>query len=413
MRLHECICTPTRACINRYMHTRTQTHIYTYTYIWTCTYTCIHAHTYTYACICTLPHRQKISTTTPQRVKQCHRRTYASIYICMHIHIYMHIHICTPCSECVADVYVDVEELPFERVHLHMHWCCTEHLFQIACNTQCKKKCTYIYTYTHMHTHTYTLEHTCTCITPSTRCNTDTETHNLCTKMHTHTHTHVYKRIHIHVHTHVHIYTYIHVRTHTHIHIYTHTHTKCTYARTQARLERRRGSDRARSWCRRRKPCTSLSFDAIKLHLAPPMLGLHCTHFLRHQCPSTPHPLFPTYLRTVCKIGSLRSCRKIRGKAAVQQSPSRWARRTSSPRMTKVTVHGESKGQWGTTKPTTAHHTITTARRPDNIRSSALVRGRHTQFMASPCRWPQRDPPKRGYIFAIFAGNLVGSKRLP
>ena len=83
--------------------------------------------------------------------------------------------------------------------------------------------------------------------------------------MRTHTHTHVYKRIHIHIHTHMHIYTYIHVRTHTHIHIYTHTHTKCTYARTQARLERQRASEHARSWCRRRKPCTSLSFDAIIL----------------------------------------------------------------------------------------------------------------------------------------------------
>ena len=29
-------------------------------------------------------------------------------------------------------------------------------------------------------------------------------------------------------------------------------------------------------------------------HLASPMLGLHCTHFLRPQYPSTPHPLFPS-----------------------------------------------------------------------------------------------------------------------
>jgi len=113
--------------------------------------------------------------------------------------------------------------------------------------------------------------------------------------MHTHTHTHVYKRIDVQIHTHMHIYTYIHVRTHTHIHICTHIHTKCTYERTQARLERQRGSERAGSCCRRRK----LSFDAIKPHFAPPMQGLHCTHFLRHQYPSIPHPLFPTYLRTV------------------------------------------------------------------------------------------------------------------
>jgi len=127
-------------------------------------------------------------------------------------------------------------------------------------------------------------------MTQSTRWRTDTKTHNLCTNMHTHTHTHLYKRIDVQIHTHMHIYTYIHVRTHTHIHIYTHTHTKCTHERTQARLEWRRGSERARSRCRERKLCTSLLFDAIKPHFAPPMQGVHCTHFLKHQYPSTPHP---------------------------------------------------------------------------------------------------------------------------
>jgi len=116
---------------------------------------------------------------------------------------------------------------------------------------------------------------------------------------HTHTHTHVYKRIDVQIRTPMHIYTYINVRTHTHIHIYTRTHTKCTYERTQARPERRRGSERARSCCRERKLCTSLSFDAIKPHFAPPMQGLHCTHFLKHQYPSTLHHLFPTCPRTV------------------------------------------------------------------------------------------------------------------
>ena len=99
--------------------------------------------------------------------------------------------------------------------------------------------------------------------------------------------------------THAHIYTYIHVHTHTHVHIYTHTHTICTYACTHARLERRRSSERARSPYKERKLCTSSSFDAIKPHFAPPMQGLHCTPFLKHQYPSTPHPLFPTYPRTV------------------------------------------------------------------------------------------------------------------
>ena len=34
-------------------------------------------------------------------------------------------------------------------------------------------------------------------------------------------------------------------------------------------------------------------------HLASPMLGLHCTHFLKPQNPSTPPPLFPICPRTV------------------------------------------------------------------------------------------------------------------
>ena len=87
---------------------------------------------------------------------------------------------------------------------------------------------------------------------------------------------------------------HIHTCTFMHTHIQN-VHTK----RTQARLERRRSSERARSRCRPRKLCTSLSFDAIKPQFAPPMQGLHCTHFLKHQYPSTPHSLFPTYPRTV------------------------------------------------------------------------------------------------------------------
>ena len=137
------------------------------------------------------------------------------------------------------------------------------------------------------HTHTYAHAYICTCMTLSTRRSTDTEIHNLFTNMHTHTHTHVYNRIDVQIHTHMHIYTYIHVRTHIHIHIYTHTHTKCTYEGTQARLEPQHSNERARSPCRRRKFCTSHSFDAIKPHFAPPIQGLHCTHFLKHQYPST------------------------------------------------------------------------------------------------------------------------------
>ena len=83
------------------------------------------------------------------------------------------------------------------------------------------------------------------------------------------------------------------------IHIYMSVRFHSTYERTQAHLERQRCSERARSRCKERKLCKSLSFDAIKPPFAPPMQGLHCTHFLKHQYPSTPHPLFPTYPKTV------------------------------------------------------------------------------------------------------------------
>jgi len=109
----------------------------------------------------------------------------------------------------------------------------------------------------------------------------------------------MYKYIHTCISSVTYIYTCLHTYTYTHIHIYTHTHTKCTYERTQARLERQRSSERARNRCRERKLCMSLLFDAIKPHFAPSMQGLHCTQFLKHQYPSTPHSLFPTLPRTV------------------------------------------------------------------------------------------------------------------
>jgi len=87
-----------------------------------------------------------------------------------------------------------------------------------------------------------------------------------------------------------------------HIHTYTYTHTHVQIVHMNICMHAWKdgaAAKRARSRCRRRKLCTSLSFDTIKPHFAPPMQGLHCTHFLKHQYPFIPHPLFPTYPRTV------------------------------------------------------------------------------------------------------------------
>ena len=52
--------------------------------------------------------------------------------------------------------------------------------------------------------------------------------------------------------------------------------------------------------------------------------------------------------------------------------------------------------------PATAHTQSRQRGAQTKFRSSALVPGRSTQFIANPCRWPQRPCPKRGYISAIF-----------
>ena len=69
--------------------------------------------------------------------------------------------------------------------------------------------------------------------------------------------------------------------------------------RTQARLERRRGSERARSRCRPRKLCTSLSFDAINPHFAPAMHAAGPVPFLYVPAAHSAHgpPSAPVDLR--------------------------------------------------------------------------------------------------------------------
>ena len=159
-----------------------------------------------------------------------------------------------------------------------------------------------------------------------------------------------------------------------HIHTYTYIHTHKQNVHMNAR--KHAWNDGAASNARGAvadtvKFCTSLSFDAIKPHFAPPMQGLHCTHFLKYQYPSPPHPLFPTSSRTVCgpqpgavllfytdRMNRVHSSEeaphsftmapcvvveKLEAKQRCSKSRSKRARRNSSPRMIKVTVHEETK----------------------------------------------------------------------
>ena len=124
-------------------------------------------------------------------------------------------------------------------------------------------------------------------------------------------------------------------------------------------------------------------------HLAPPMLGLHCTHFLRHEYPSTPHPFFPIFPKI------------IRGPRSARFYCQRG-----------FTVHEKRKVDKEQPNPAAAHHTITTARRPDNTRTSALEQSWFTQLMSRLSCRPRRRSSKMGshfwHLSRIFKTSLVG-----
>ena len=64
----------------------------------------------------------------------------------------------------------------------------------------------------------------------------------------------------------------------------------------------------------------------------------------------------------------------------------------------QLPVHDERRISAEQQQPIAAHHTITTAHRPDHIRLSALVRSRSTQFIAHlGC-----GPPERGHFLPFW-----------
>ena len=300
------------------------------------------------------------------------------------MHAYTHIYACTTCSECVCRCVCWCQKKHLCNIHT-----CPGTSAQNTCSkvntTPTAKKCTYIHMHTHMHTHTYAHEHTRAFMTPP---NTQRHWQRDSQPMHKYAYTYIYICIYMYIntYTHAHAYTYMHARLDTYIHTHTYAHTYSMYICTHASTPGTKALQRLRQELLQTPEAVHVSFvPRNQPHLAPSMLRLHCTHFLRHQYPSTPHPLFTTYLRTVCgprwaqfycstlrytieymtlrssvqlHNGPLRSCRKIRGKAAVQQSPSRRARRRPSPRLHNVAVHEITKGQRRTTEPPAAvHHT--------------------------------------------------------
>jgi len=121
--------------------------------------------------------------------------------------------------------------------------------------------------------------------------------------------------------------------------------------------------------------------------------------------PPSPLPNIPQNSSKLAQLhnGPLRSCRKIGGKAAAQQSCSKRARRNPSPKMIKVTVHEGTRGQLQK-RPNPATDQTQSRQRGEQTtsRSSALVQGRSTQFIANPYCWPQRPCLKQRLNFCHF-----------
>jgi len=122
-----------------------------------------------------------------------------------------------------------------------------------------------------------------------------------------------------------------------------HTHIQNVHMkRTQARLERRRCSEALHfSFVRRNQP-TFRTSNARTSSLYPRPAALIPLH------PPSSLPNIPQNSSKLAQLytGPLRSCRKIGGKAVVQQSCSKRARRNLISKMIKLTLHEEARGQW-------------------------------------------------------------------
>jgi len=183
---------------------------------------------------------------TPQRVKQYHRRTYASIYICMHVHIYMlytYVHnLQRMCHRCVrwCQRNICITHTTAHALVLRTPVKCTQHSLQ--------KKHMYIYVHTCAYAYISTRIHIRIYDTVQTRWRTAPETHNLGTNMHVHTYKHVYTCnvytyiytcIYIHIYMSVHIHTCTYVHTHVqHVHMHAHKHVRNDGAAATAREAR-------------------------------------------------------------------------------------------------------------------------------------------------------------------------------
>jgi len=235
----------------------------------------------------------------------------------------------------------------------------------------------------------------------------------------------------------IHTCIYLRIYMSAHIHTYTYIHTRIQNVHMNARKHAWNDGTaaNARGAVAEAGAFVRLFRSTQSNHIS----HLQCKDFIvptswKHQYPSTPHPLFPTYPRTVRRprasavllfyadqINRVHSSEeaprsftmapcvvveRLRESSGAQ-SRSRRARRNPSPRMIKGTVDEETKGQWKNDQA--LHQPIT--------QSECESRQRSTQTTSAHLHWCGPDPssswpaqatshkghaPKRGYIFAIF-----------
>ena len=222
---------------------------------------------------------------------------------------------------------------------------------------------------------------------------------------------------------HTHTYTHIHTRIQ-HIHMHTRKH-----AWNDSGAATARGVDAdAGSFAHLLCSTQSATFST-------PMLGLHWTHFLRHQYPSTPHPLFLTYPRTVYRQRQTRvycstlintteyttlkegpcsftmaPCvvvERLEGKHGCSRAP---LDKRAGCRARECTMWLFTRNERSTKNNQTPQKPVTPSRQRASQTTPADL---HWCGADSPSPWPAQaaghggDTLKQGYISAIFAGPTL------
>jgi len=328
--IQECICTSTRVCIHMYMHAYIHTQIYEYTYICTCTCTRI---MHTHISIHVHAHLFTDSKSQQWRLNASDTHTHSCTYACIYTHI------------CIYTYVLNLQRM----CRRCLRWCqrniCTTHTTAHALVLRTPVlKCTqhslqmnaliHIHTHICIRIHIYKNTHAHLWHRPNTLENGYWDSQSMYKYAYTYICTCIY--MHTYTCTYIHAYLYINTCQYTYIHAHIHAHTYnmyiCTHASTSA------SETTARQRLRRKPDLTPRSSV---------LLPVRCN--LEGENPSRPAAQLP--------------------------------------------VHEERQISAEQPQQTAAHHTITTARRPDHNRSSAIsamMRIQSTRMIVRPSCEPRR-----------------------